>query len=49
MMVANLPAVLLGHAVTRVLPIHALRITAALVYLALGAWGVATTAGWVRA
>jgi len=48
MMIANIPAVFLGHAVTRVLPINQLRIAAALLYLVLGLWGVATTAGWVR-
>ena len=48
MMLANIPAVFLGHAVTRVLPINALRIAAALLYLGLGALGIATTAGWVR-
>jgi len=48
MMLANIPAVFLGHAVTRVLPIGALRIAAALLYLGLGIWGIATTAGWVR-
>jgi putative Ca2+/H+ antiporter (TMEM165/GDT1 family) len=48
MMLANIPAVFLGHAITRVLPINALRIAAALVYLGLGLWGVATTAGWIR-
>jgi len=48
MMLANIPAVFLGHAVTRVLPIHALRIAAAVLYLGLGLWGIATTAGWVR-
>lgn len=48
MMLANIPAVFLGHAVTRVLPIHALRIAAAVLYLGLGLWGVATTAGWIR-
>ncbi len=47
MMLANVPAVLLGHAVTRVLPIKALQIAAALVYLGLGLWGLATTAGWL--
>ena len=46
MMLANIPAVLLGHHVTRVLPIKALRIAAALLYLALGAWGLAAAAGW---
>jgi hypothetical protein len=29
-------------------PIHALRIGAALLYLALGLLGVAVTAGWVK-
>jgi putative Ca2+/H+ antiporter (TMEM165/GDT1 family) len=48
MMLANLPAVLLGGALTRVLPLKALRIAAALVYLGLGVWSVAATAGWVR-
>jgi putative Ca2+/H+ antiporter (TMEM165/GDT1 family) len=48
MMLANIPAVFLGHAVTRVLPIGALRIAAALLYLGLGLWGIAATAGWVR-
>jgi putative Ca2+/H+ antiporter (TMEM165/GDT1 family) len=46
MMLANIPAVFLGQAVTRILPIHALRIGAAIVYLVLGVWGIATTAGW---
>jgi putative Ca2+/H+ antiporter (TMEM165/GDT1 family) len=48
MMLANIPAVFLGHGVTRILPIKALRIAAALVYLALGLWGLATALGWVR-
>jgi putative Ca2+/H+ antiporter (TMEM165/GDT1 family) len=48
MMLANTPAVLLGHTVTRWLPLRALQIGAALVYLGLGVWGIATTAGWVR-
>ena len=48
MMVANIPAVFLGQAVTRVLPIGALRIAAALIYLGLGAWGLASAAGLLR-
>ena len=48
MMLANIPAVFLGHAVTRVLPINALRIAAAVLYLILGVIGVATTAGWIK-
>jgi putative Ca2+/H+ antiporter (TMEM165/GDT1 family) len=46
MMIANVPAVILGHAVTRVQPIRPLQIAAAAFYLGLGVWGVATTAGW---
>jgi Ca2+/H+ antiporter, TMEM165/GDT1 family len=48
MMLANIPAVFLGHNITRVLPLGALRIAAALVYLGLGIWGLATAAGWLR-
>ena len=47
MMIANIPAVLLGRRVTRFLPIGLLRVAAALVYLALGVWGVASAAGWI--
>ena len=46
MMLANIPAVYLGRAVTKVLPISALRIGAAVVYLILGVWGVAAALGW---
>ena len=48
MMLANIPAVFLGHGVTRVLPIQGLRVAAALVYLGLGVWGLAAAAGGVR-
>jgi putative Ca2+/H+ antiporter (TMEM165/GDT1 family) len=48
MMLANIPAVLLGHAATKALPIGAIRLAAALVYLALGLWGLATAAGFVK-
>jgi Ca2+/H+ antiporter, TMEM165/GDT1 family len=48
MMIANVPAVYLGRAVTRFLPIRALQIAAALVYLALGLWGLAVAAGWTK-
>lgn len=49
MMIANVPAVFLGHAVTRVLPINVLRIAAAVLYLVLGLLGLAATAGWAPA
>jgi putative Ca2+/H+ antiporter (TMEM165/GDT1 family) len=48
MMIANIPAVLLGHGVTQALPLQALRIAAALVYLGLGLWGLAAALGWVH-
>jgi len=38
MLIANVPAVYLGHTVTRVLPIRALSLAAAGVYLAVGLW-----------
>ncbi len=46
MMLANVPAVYFGHAVTKFLPLRTLRIAAALAYLALGLWGLADAAGW---
>jgi putative Ca2+/H+ antiporter (TMEM165/GDT1 family) len=48
MMLANIPAVLLGHSITRFLPMRTLRIVAALLYLGLGVWALAETAGWIR-
>jgi putative Ca2+/H+ antiporter (TMEM165/GDT1 family) len=41
MMIANVPAVLLGEAATRVVPLRYVRIGAALVFLILGAWVLA--------
>lgn len=48
MMLANFPAVLLGHAVTRLLPMKWLRYAAGAVYFALGLWAIAAAAGWLR-
>jgi Ca2+/H+ antiporter, TMEM165/GDT1 family len=48
MMLANIPAVFFGHTITRMAPMAALRIAAALAYLGLGLWGLASAAGWVR-
>jgi putative Ca2+/H+ antiporter (TMEM165/GDT1 family) len=48
MMIANVPAVLFGHRVTGALSVRWLRLAAALVYLALGLWSFAVTAGWVK-
>jgi Ca2+/H+ antiporter, TMEM165/GDT1 family len=41
MMIANVPAVLLGEAATRVAPLRYVRVGAALIFLALGAWVLA--------
>jgi putative Ca2+/H+ antiporter (TMEM165/GDT1 family) len=45
MMLANVPAVLLGEALVRRLPLQAMRIGAALLFLAIGLWLLAETAG----
>jgi putative Ca2+/H+ antiporter (TMEM165/GDT1 family) len=47
MMIANIPAVFLGQAVTKILPIKVLRVGAALLYLVLGLGGIAAAAGWI--
>lgn len=44
MMLANVPAVLLGEAATRVLPLKYVRLGAALIFLALGLWALAEAA-----
>jgi putative Ca2+/H+ antiporter (TMEM165/GDT1 family) len=38
MMVANVPAVLLGEAATKVVPLHVVRIVAAAIFALIGAW-----------
>lgn len=45
MMLANVPAVLLGDAIVRLVPLRAIRIGAAALFLALGLWLAAATAG----
>ncbi|MBW7946075.1 MAG: TMEM165/GDT1 family protein [Sphingomonadaceae bacterium] len=47
MMIANVPAVFLGDALIRRVPMRAVHITAALLFLTIGVWVVAQTAGWV--
>ncbi len=47
MMLANVPAVFLGEAIVRVVPLKAIRISAAALFLALGLWLAAATAGIV--
>ena len=48
MMLANVPAVLLGERVTRIVPLKFVRIGAALIFLGLGLWALADTAGLLR-
>jgi Ca2+/H+ antiporter, TMEM165/GDT1 family len=45
MMLANVPAVLLGNALIRRVPLHAVRIVAALLFLGIGLWLLGQTAG----
>ncbi|GGC06341.1 UPF0016 family membrane protein [Novosphingobium endophyticum] len=46
MMIANVPAVFLGHRIIRVVPLGLMRAVAALMFLAVGLWLLAETAGW---
>jgi len=47
MMLANVPAVFLGHELIRRVPLKVVRIVAALLFLAIGLWLLAQTAGWL--
>jgi putative Ca2+/H+ antiporter (TMEM165/GDT1 family) len=47
MMLANVPAVLFGEALAKRVPMRALQVGAALLFLALGLWMLATLQGWV--
>lgn len=47
MMLANVPAIFLGERAARVVPLKVVRIVAALIFLGLGLWVVAETAGWM--
>ena len=47
MMIANVPAVLFGEALSRKVPMRALQIGAALLFLALGLWMVAGLQVWL--
>jgi putative Ca2+/H+ antiporter (TMEM165/GDT1 family) len=48
MMLANIPAVLFGHGVTRIIPMKFLRWATAAVYLCLGLWALMTATGWLH-
>lgn len=48
MMVANVPAVLFGEALAKKVPMRALQVGAALLFLILGLWMIADLQGWLR-
>ena len=47
MLIANIPAVLLGHEVIKRVPLKTVRLVAALMFLAIGLWLLAQTAGLI--
>ncbi len=47
MMIANVPAVYLGHVVHEKMPLGTVRTIAALLFLMIGLWVIANAAGWV--
>ena len=46
MMIANVPAVLLGDALVRRIPLHLMRMAAAALFIALGLWMLGGALGW---
>jgi putative Ca2+/H+ antiporter (TMEM165/GDT1 family) len=46
-MLANVPAVFLGNALINRVPLRAVRVVAALLFLAIGLWLVIETAGLI--
>jgi putative Ca2+/H+ antiporter (TMEM165/GDT1 family) len=47
MMIANVPAVFLGNELIKRVPLQIVRTVAALLFLAIGLWLLAQTAGWL--
>ena len=47
MMIANVPAVYLGHMVHERVPLNVVRMIAASLFLLIGLWVLANTAGWI--
>ncbi|CAN5362813.1 TMEM165/GDT1 family protein [soil metagenome] len=47
MMIANVPAVLFGETLAKKVPMKALQVGAALLFLGLGLWMIASLQGWV--
>jgi putative Ca2+/H+ antiporter (TMEM165/GDT1 family) len=47
MMIANVPAIFLGNELIKRVPLNVVRTVAALLFLAIGLWLLAQTAGWI--
>ncbi len=47
MLLADVPAVLLAETATEIIPLKTMRLVAAAIFLGLGGWGLAATAGWL--
>jgi putative Ca2+/H+ antiporter (TMEM165/GDT1 family) len=47
MMIANIPAVLLGNELIKRIPLKTVRILAAMLFLVIGLWLLAQTAGFI--
>lgn len=47
MMIANVPAVFLGNEIIKRVPLNVVRTVAALLFLVIGLWLLAQTAGWI--
>ena len=48
MMIADVPAVFLGEAAVKVIPMKYVRIGAAALFAIIGVWGLAETLGWLH-
>ena len=46
MMIANIPAVLLGEAATKIIPLNVVRIIAAVLFALIGVWVIVAAQGW---
>ena len=46
MMIANIPAVLLGEAATKIIPLNVVRIIAAVLFALIGVWVIVAALGW---
>jgi putative Ca2+/H+ antiporter (TMEM165/GDT1 family) len=48
MMIADVPAVFLGEAATKIVPLNVIRVVAAVIFLLLGLWALAEAAGLIH-